>query len=222
MSETVATGFAGLIEELEDRFGIYLPDRELAGVRTVSDLHERVRQKVLDVPPAAALELRALSAVRRVLSGVLNIPRRTMEAESPLAPLAGTANRAELWRRLEAQSGLRFPPLRTWNWERLAAAGVAVLALGYFTSLGWPWTGVAGGVMAFAGLLGLQRAPLVLPAATVGDLARQVLALNEGQLRQEPEGWTEAELWEAFTQALADFTGAPRERIRTGFLLVRD
>ena len=58
--------------------------------------------------------------------------------------------------------------------------------------------------------------------ATVGDLARDVLAINHARLVDEVEGWNKKDAWEALCGVIAMETFVSREKITAGSSFVDD
>jgi len=90
--------------------------------------------------------------------------------------------------------------------------------------------GVAGiALAAFIGLMVGGTALRLLPGfavaipnrgETVGDLARDVLALNQAQFATEVGGWNDKEVWETLCRVIVNQTGVDRQQITRDAFIV--
>lgn len=122
---------------------------------------------------------------------------------------------------------LKLPDLRHPGWMQLVllTIGVALtLSPGIYGKVGFGWIAllfflglVVGGVL-------IRLSPPLAVAfpfhdATVGDLARDVLAINHARLVAEIGCWNRNEVWEAFCRVIVTQTAVDRERIKPEALI---
>lgn len=219
-----------LILAAEESFGIEISDEEAGRVETAGDLCELVRGKVRKRQERVCLTSAAFYRVRRGLTAVLGVERRSIRPGSVLEELLPRSERRQLWRELAERARLRLPDLQMNGWFVLGAlllgplgAGGAALAFGRNAE----WALLAG-MSGFAGSLVSLR--LMVPYAvglprevvTVGDLARVVLATNYEVVAREAGGLHPAETWDAVRMLIHVQTGASPARITPEARLVDD
>jgi hypothetical protein len=101
---------AGLIQCVEDEFGISVCDDEARQVRRVGDLHALLVRK-LRLNESRFLS-GALYRIRRALADVLEIPRQSIASDTRLAELLPPRERTQRWNRIARSAGGHFPRLR--------------------------------------------------------------------------------------------------------------
>lgn len=126
------------------------------------------------------------------------------------AILPHSSERRLKWKALQEASQLRFPGLAcSWAaWEVPAQAGAVLI-------------GLLGGLALPHRIPRLAKA-FPLGAHTVGDLARQVLALNYRALADEAKSWNERDVWEALRTVFVEQTGVRREDVTPGARIAED
>ncbi len=100
---------AGLIQRVEDEFGISVSDGEALNVRTAGDLHLLLMRK-LEREDSLRLAT-ALYRTRRVLADALEVPRHSIGPRTRLAELVPAADRAQRWNAIACKAGGEFPRL---------------------------------------------------------------------------------------------------------------
>ncbi len=120
---------AGLIQRVEDEFGISVSDGEALKVRTAGDLHLLLMRK-LERDDSLHLA-RALYRTRLVLADALGIPRHSIDPGTRLAELVPPTDRAERWNAIASKSGGQFPRLSHSQrlQDRVMLASMAVASL---------------------------------------------------------------------------------------------
>jgi acyl carrier protein len=215
---------------VEDAFQIHFTDEEARDAYTVGALYDLVVAKLDGPCSKRCLTSWAFYRTRRGIVETLGIDRRQIRPATPLEDLLPRDGRRENWRRIQAAMKLKLPDLQHPAWLHLslmAACAGLTLALAIYHQLGLGWI-----------LLSLLPAPLVgtflillfpyqavvFPnsEATVGDLARDVLALNHARLVDEIEGWNRKDAWEALCGVIAMETFVGREKITAESSFVDD
>lgn len=219
-----------LILAAEESFGIEISDEEAGRVETAGDLCELVRRKVTKRQQRVCLTSALFYRVRRGLTAVLGVERRSIRPGSVLEELLPREVRAEKWCELERHSHLRLPSLL------LPAPGAILVLAGGPVVCGTAAlvVGMSEGMIALALAFGLLPSAVVLrimqthavqlPAGvvTVGDLARGALARNYAALARDAGGFQPEEIWDAVKMLIHVQTGTPLERITPGAGLLND
>lgn len=182
-----------LIMALEDEFGIEIPDRDLADVRTVGDLHALITAKLAAVAAGGGCPTSAaFYYLRAGLVTATGRERRSITPDSRLSELLPRAGRRRRWRQVLETAGVYLPPLR---FPRAVEGVITVAALavwlGPFVALllsgtlarALAWLFCVGPLVALLFITALdsvvERFCECLPPAgdlTLGDLARKVAA----------------------------------------------
>lgn len=100
----------GLIQRVEDEFGISVPEDEAMRIHTAGDLHAFIVRKLSREEPM--LLPRAIYLTRRALSEGLGLPRKGIVPETRLRELLPAAGRTEGWNAVVRSAGGHFPRLR--------------------------------------------------------------------------------------------------------------
>jgi hypothetical protein len=219
-----------LVMDVEERFGVTLPDERAERITTVGELYTfllgQTRRRAADPCPTG----RAFHGLRRTFTGEFGIDRKRVRPAARLRDLFPTPSRAAVWPRLGTALGLpdlpdadpprRLPSARSFGIA--LAVGTAVVALLFpvflFLPEGEPpllwwlfvWCGVALCVCEFFGIfwLGAYFKPRVIPR--VRDLVVR-LAARPGD---EVAGPGPAAVWADLMALLAKHTGTPARDIR--------
>ena len=211
---------------VEETFGVDLPDDELESVATVGDLYKLLLSK-LD-GSYACLSSRAFYRVRRSMVEVLGVSRRSIRPSTELEALLGDGRRVERWKRIAGFAALRFPRLEHPPWfDRAALAISAAIYLfacaavmpSYFggglapisglNAISWPF---AVGVIFIPIAMAVMRRATpflasVVPAPTVGGLAKIVLANNYPEISRGAAQSIERddeEVWQVLREIVVD------------------
>jgi hypothetical protein len=205
-----------LILAVEDAFQIELSDAEAGGAYTVGDLYELVVGKLGTEGSTGCVTSVAFYRTRRALSEVCGYPRREIR---PKTILKDVLTGRDQWHAVERASGLRLPERVFGPWH---LGGVMTISVAVGVWCGWHW---------WTGLVWLATVGVLLRATrsfasvrarivTVGDLAREVGALNHGRLTRR--GWNGDEVWESLCQVIVSQTGLDRARITRDAAIVAD
>lgn len=211
-----------LILAVEDSFRVQLPDEDVGRVATVGDLHELVVSRlelgsVVRRDSARCLAGPAFYRVRRAIAQTMGTGLRTIRPSTTLRSVIPPRNRRARWSEIEGETGLRFPD------RPISLAQVCVFLTGVAGCIGWGVIREAGRVL--PGITGLLAGTVfamitdpwlaVFPRQmlTVGDLVRDVVALNHGHLTAEARGWTREEAWESLCRIIVAQTGVEASRV---------
>ena len=204
-----------LILAVEDAFQIHISDEEAGEVCTIGDIHRLVVSKIQWQDSKGCLTSAAFHRTRRGIVSALGIDRREIRPSTLLEAILPRKTRCEKWRQLQRTMKLRMPNLRLPLWIFLGFL-VSVIALAMVPALHHGANFVWVPLWFFAGLKLAPRFAVAFPKrdATVGDLARDVLALNYGLLASENITWNESGVWEAVCRIVVLETGVAREKVK--------
>jgi len=213
---------------VEEGFQIHIEDEEASRACTVGDLHELVMSKLRGVASNRCFTSAAFYQTRRGIVELLGISRREIRPSTKLAALFQEDTRRNRWCRMQEVTGMRMPPLVcSSSTVTTFAVGGLILGTGGAACIHARVAGV--GLAAFVGLIIGLVALRFLPGfalafpnreETVGDLARDVLALNQAQFATEVGGWNDREVWETLCRIIVNQTGVERHLIKRGALIV--
>jgi acyl carrier protein len=186
-----------IIIEIENEFGIAIPDKDVERIMTIGGLAQYVEERLggSDTLPAQAVcpTSRAFYALRRTMISVLGADRAAIRPSVRLRRLIPYAVRRRFWIEMET-AGFRSPPLTVPSGVQLAvialAGAVGVLLMGGMLKYGWSptifvlWIPLSCLIAVYI----LRRSNSFLPAScvTVGDLARQswLETVHDGTISQ--------------------------------------
>jgi hypothetical protein len=201
----------GFLMRIEDFFEVTIHDPEIERVNTVGDLWACIREKVSTNHSGTCLTARSFYLVRRSLIRVTGRAREAIRPDTPLAELLPHADRRRQWNELKIDLHRSLPRLRWPGWVSLFITFVlALLAIGamgnevkrnWMPMLAWPLAAV---VVALTMWLTRPLA-LHLPYSTVGDMARNVWAMDAARTTMTCA--SDQQLWEAIANILSEEAG---------------
>ena len=210
-----------LILRVEDTFQIHIENGEAERARTVGDLYNLVISKLQGRDSERCLTSVAFYRTRRAIVDALGIDRRVIKPATPLDVILPANSRRVKWRRIQKEMTLRLPDLRHPGWIVLGLLFVAV-ALAFSAGIVGQIRG-AWFIPLF--LLGLIIGGFLIKLtptlaidfpnheATVGDLSRDVLAVNHGRLVDEVGGWNKKDVWGTLCRVIVDELGVLPEDV---------
>ncbi len=129
-----------LIMDLEEEFGVSLPDADLAACRTPRDMIDLIWSKVQGMSEPACKSQRAFYALRRAVVETLKVRRGSVRPTTPICSLIPGRNDVDRWQDLSnAVGGYRWPCVHRPLWMSLLIA-VALAGLVYVFG-GWVLAG---------------------------------------------------------------------------------
>lgn len=219
-----------LILAIEDTFQISIADEEAGSASTVGDLHNLILARLQAKDTKNCLTSAAFYRTRRGIVDALRIERRQVRPSTPLQSILPRNGRRENWQRIREAMKLKLPDLNHPGWIVLVilAMGIALALLPvFYRRVGFEaipllvWLGLVLG-----GFLIKFSPPLAVafPSrdVTVGDLAREVLALNHAHLADAVGGWNEKSVWEALSRVIVIQTGIASVKTTADAQIVRD
>jgi hypothetical protein len=219
-----------LILAIEDAFQIRISGEEVSNAYTVGELHNLIVSKLATRDSKRCLTSAAFYRTRRGMVEALEIDLRKVRPTTPLAEILPKKGRRTHWRSVQAAMKLKLPDLQHPGWITVGLLGLGIaltVALGVRGGVGY-------GLIALLGFLGLVVGGFLIRLSsflavgfpnrntTVGDLSRDVLAVNHARLVDETGSWNEKEAWDALCRLIIIQTGVPREKIKPEASLVDD
>jgi acyl carrier protein len=228
-----------LAMEVEEAFGITIPDEQAEKVLTVGDLYHYILA-TMGGPPLATpgcLSAAAFYRLRRQLMGRFRVERRRIRPASTLDDLFPKAMRREQWRQLGEALGWKLPDLMRPDWVWLAWLG-SVIGLAAVEIAVWGRSAgfsldAAGGVMLGLVLGAILLAAVVhrltrpfatvLPAVDLRGLIPMVLGSNFGTFRMSnPHGWSSRDVWDVLVAIVAEQAGVAPDQLNESTSFIKD
>jgi hypothetical protein len=225
--------YVELLLEVEDTFGIAIPDEDAAGLTTMGKLYDYVLAHRFRGKQDACLSSMAFYKIRRALMSVLQVPRDAVRVSTELSAII-PRRRRRTWRAVEKATGLRLPMLRRPRWV-VTLATLAAVGLGIATSVRLGLKPSRGGILAAivsAGVFGFvffYRLTVCFAyefspdALTVGQLAKATLARNYRPMVAEAhKSATDAEVWDALQRMVGEQLGLRPDQLTKETDFVKD
>ena len=222
-----------LVLEVEDEFGIAIPDRDAERLRTVGDLHDYACRRVAGVPSGVCRSRSAFYALRRSVVARLGVDRRAVRPDARVEAHLPASGRRGAWAALGRDAGAVLPPLVPPTAVALAGlASVALLlaAMGIVPLvLDRTGSATAATSVVLAALASVVASAVACrwtatrpPAGceTYRGVVRRAVALDAGGGADRRR--TEADVWERVVTIISEQTGHRRERVTRDLDLVRD
>jgi hypothetical protein len=127
-----------VVIDIEERFGITIPDEEAEKMCTMGQLYDFVLARVARGQPQVCVTSAAFYRLRRALGEVCGVPRQRVRPQTCLEQLVPLADRSRHWQELRARlSDLHLPGLRrpAWLVRRIEAASLVPLFLAVLGSM---------------------------------------------------------------------------------------
>lgn len=204
-----------LVMDIEERFGVSIADEDAAGIRTVGELCDYLRDRAKAFLATSCPTATAFYRLRRALIDGLGCARSEVKPATRLETLVPLQGRLRAWRQLSARLERPLPPLR-WptGVRRALVAWCWMVGLAPFVSLAWDSSWGAFFLLILlaiplllAGYLAACRCAVVIPAEaeTMGALARtlvQRIYLATEREGAELEAWIEREVRDSIVEVL--------------------
>jgi hypothetical protein len=226
-----------MVMDVEERFGISIPDSEAAGARTVGDLSDLVERFLAGMPQAAVssmcLTSMAFFRLRRGLVESCGVARKSIRPEARLEELISIEGRRSAWNTLANSLSFKLPQAyRSWRcWLVGWIFVAATIAYGWTQVDGplglalMPWLSIAiaiGGFVAYERLTRRYEVFFSSKLLTCGDLARDVAMRNVGKLKADGAAIRGEEIWRIVVHTVADWAGADTREIGRETRFVED
>jgi len=172
--------------EFEDEFGLQIPDDVAEKMPSVRDVVEYVHAELRKTLPQAesCLTSRSFYRLRRELTKLLSLPRRSITPRTELGSLIPPEQRREVWRAL-LSSGIQLPSLQrstvtAWTAAIIVTAFPAGLAL----IRSEPWFLLAALPLWFVVSLATRPLAVFVPgsAQTISDVVMHTTSMKSSDL----------------------------------------
>ena len=212
-----------LVIEVEETFGITIPNEEAANIVTVGQLYECILSKQSFQETKRCLSAAAFFRFRRALMDQFNIDRKQVRPSTLVGDVVPVAKRRSEWQLLASRLDWRLPPLVRPAWMSLAFFGLLLCsALAFVATWGWTRGFSAGampliviGILCSAILLTVVAILVTTPFArlfsrdcqTVRGMVQASLTLNYGKIVIQGAGWNRQEVWECLRAIIVEQLG---------------
>jgi hypothetical protein len=219
--------------DVEQSFGISLDGDDVAQIVTVGQFYDLVVRNTSGVRSPNCPTANAFHRLRQSLVSVLGIARNSIRPSMLTLRVLPFWKRRSIWRRLEADIGLKMPPLVNQAgigiaWALAIIVPVSFLVVAISTGV---FVGFAASLFSLlpAVLLGYIYGIVILPPVpypqhrTIGGLAKGVVAYNYDQFVSPPSATPENdETWDKLCEIIASQLGVKREGLHRETQFVKD
>jgi hypothetical protein len=221
-----------IVLEVEDTFGISIPDEDAARLTTVGMLYDYVLVHRFHGKQDACLTSMTFYKLRRGLMLVLQLPRNAIRVSTELTAII-PKRRRRTWRAIEKATGYRLPFLRRPRWV-VTLATLATIGLGIVVPALLGLKPFGGGVIVamvsicllafvFSRLTGVFAYELPPEVTTVGQLAKATLARNyQPILAESKTSASDAEVWDMLRRIIGEQMGFRTEQLTKETNFVKD
>jgi hypothetical protein len=233
-----------LLMDVEDIFGIAIPDREAEKIHTPGELQAYIVQRVgalPDGPSSRCASAAAFYRARRLLVDAFGFDRNSIRPTTPIAQFLPIDHRYRqvAWKRLGDVLQVRLGRLEHPRW--MQNLGLSIGFLLFVSACVWAPAlarhGI-GGAASIVATVALGAAAFLVPAAffwatrpwavylprryeTVGDVSSVLIGPEVDLLRRKGGGWTMHEVWEIIRWSSAKSACIPPSGIKTDTEFVR-
>ncbi|MCA9117823.1 MAG: hypothetical protein KDA79_22285 [Planctomycetaceae bacterium] len=225
-----------IVMEVEDRFGIEIPEDDYAEFRTVGEMHSYVLCRLpmtAKVAPASLTPCPSFApffALRRTLAGMAGTELR-VRPQTELGQLLPPAGRRQLWDRIRQKFGSVVPELkRPGVITTLATVAGSAVVLIFMLGAG-SFAGACVALMLAGMFIGVMLHGATQPLAvcfpkdcrTVGDVVR--LVRPELRPGRPPESWSQQnpeDVWNELVEIVSEQVNIPAAEIRPESRFVED
>ena len=219
-------GLVELMMDVEDAFGVRIPDDRAGTIVTVGDLHDCLvdMKAELQLSPDTCLSAATFFRIRRAFCGLLSLAPGAVHPRTDLESTLPKSGRRQFWERLREELNLDIPPLLRPGWL-VCVSIVAVLfagsAAGYWAdhTFGRALAVVAGfaAVVVAAVCAALATAPAAVHLGhgcrTFRQMSQHVLAHNHAALATAIRSWNADEMWDSLRVIVAEELGLEVEDV---------
>ncbi|MBS2008934.1 MAG: hypothetical protein JST01_17925 [Cyanobacteria bacterium SZAS TMP-1] len=104
-----------LVLEIEQEFGIEIPDNIAEQITTVGEMYEFLKERLHSTPPAHCMTQRMFYKVRKAITDNYAVPKQSITLDTKLKDLAPAQELKDAWPFLDLFAELDFPKLDK-NW----------------------------------------------------------------------------------------------------------
>jgi acyl carrier protein len=228
-----------IVMEIEETFGIIVPDRDAEKIQTIGDAYRCIIAK-LEFPeaPGTCLTSHAFYHFRRTLMRKLGTPRDAVRPEASMDKLLPMADQRDSWAKLGEWLGWRIPSLERPAWVGTVSSILGLTLLIISLSFGPLVVGFNQWAV-FPSLVCALVVPLLtvvmihkvteplavhIPqqCATVHGLIKTVATKDYATIARQRGGWNRAEVREILFKLISEQMGVPREKLTEETSFVND
>lgn len=226
-----------LMMELEESFGLQIPDEAMSEVRTVGDLYSKIlqilnSQKHSKLNPEVCLTSATFCWLRRHLAPTIK-ESRSIRPRMKLVESLPSESRIALWKKLASETNLRFPALVRPSWLVLMICCVTSTAA-VMTFLSMPTTS-SPGHSAFMGVFSAACTGTLLTVATARfkilpepgwstyrGLVESLVAMNYAALSKRFQSIHAQEVWNVLQKIIVETLHVKPEQVTRDADFVKD
>jgi acyl carrier protein len=213
-----------LVMDVEDRFGIRIPDGHAERIRTAGDLYLYVLGRVQRLKDGRCRSAVVFYRLRTALISAFDADRALVRLNTPVAQLVGNQAPHRAWKQLEQHLEFNLPGLRYPKWLGPGLLGGLICAV-IAAVVGFNWSVVAGCALPLVILLSLvplnrlatAQARVPTSCNTIRGLVGTIVARMPSDAETEPDA-----VWDTVRELISDITGVPRDSIKRDSRLVED
>jgi hypothetical protein len=217
-----------LVIEVENTFGITIPDESATKIVTVGDLNELILRKLEENRPETSQCLSAVAFYQFRKALLVRHPnklcRSHIRPEARMDDLIPDRHRRQGWEELGQALKWELPRLVRPTWAVLTLIAMGVIGMVLALWMRSPFVAIATGLALSA------LSYLTLPLAThfaagreiVRAMVQKILELNFDRISSEWRGRNRQEVWETLRMMVAEVAGVSPERVAESARFVGD
>jgi acyl carrier protein len=223
-----------MVIEVEEAFGIKIPDDVAAAVRTVGDLHQLIVESLGDGRKSSGICLSAATfrLIRQAVNTGLSV-QTSIRPGDQIDAILPRRHRRQVWSQLTHSLDLRLPSLARSSWVVWSAVVVTLVFAAMATyvaalSLGDVLASTIGVLSFFivATFMAFVTSPLAIyprpTFASFGGLTNVVLAQNYSQLSNRFKSGGSADVWNAVRMIVVEQLGVEPGQVTPNARFVED
>lgn len=211
-----------LVMEIEDYFGISIPDKDAELLHTVGGIHaylcSRLKGRPVSLEPCASRP--TFIRVRNVLQTKLGIDPRRFRPNARVSDVVPLRQLGRHLPELESKLGLRLPTLPIDIRVFLSVSNLVAIAVGFWLG---PVVGVvAWFVIALLSVLIVNSGPATTTFAADDTVRRWVRLIHRTNALPDSTSWTDRKIWEAVTFLIGSQLGVDATKLKPETDLITD
>ncbi len=213
-----------LVMEVEDRFGISIPDGPAKQIRTAGDLYVYVLGRVQRLKDGTCRSAVVFYGLRTALFSAFDVDRALVRLDTPVSELFGDRAPHRAWGQLQQKLEFNLPGLRYPKWVGPAFAASLICAAAS-ALVGFMLDFAAGCalpflvLLAFLPLIPLANAQARVPdsCSTVRGFVRTIVDNMPADAEADPDA-----VWHTVGELIADTAGVPADSVKRDSRFVED
>jgi len=214
-----------LIMEVEDTFGISIPDEEAEYCSTVGGMYNIIISK-LTPAEEGCLSNSAFYKLRKAMIDEFNFSRKEIRPKALLHGFFPEKNRRSAWKSLQERLNLQLPCLRRPTMIHvgifLSSLMVGLTAGIYSRSIFIFITAFLFAIIIAYMITKFLATEFPKPCTTIGGTVNNIVALNFKTLREEKSKWHHNEVWRTLLFVISDQLGIDENELTPETNFVKD